>query len=172
MFIKKSSIDELASNLELNMKRTYASTKYTETVESVVNNLVIAANILDEMGFEKEANDLTMLLDTKNAWHVPPQHSPTSEQMMSNLKDHGTVLEAPKADLVPSAKGNHLAKSDSNDATAIEVTDDDKVDDKDDAASNENESKDKNEAKDGEVLEVEDPEKEDWHHKDDSKRSR
>lgn len=139
MFIKKSSVDELASNLKALMPVS----------KSAVIHLVEAANLLDTVGLEKYAEEVTSIVE---AWHVPTQHSPSSEQMISNLKDHGTVLEKPKGDFVPNS-ALHGEK-----ATLVPYIN---LQNKNDA----------NDAKDGEILEVEDPDHDGdaWKHEKDEK---
>lgn len=162
MFIKSSMVDELAEGLKTQfIKQAQADQIERQDYNQLaLQDTLEAADLLDQVGFTSEASVLTSLFE-KHAWEVPSEHQPSSEEMVRNLLDHGTVfpMSGSKASPGKEVKAPKESKpNDTNDSTAIEVTDEDS-------------KEDSNEAADGEILEVEDPEKKDWRHKGESEPS-
>lgn len=153
MFLKKASQDEFVAELERNLKRSNAA----PTVEKIarqsqaVKHLLAAADLFDDVGLTKQADEITKVLETF-AWEIPPQNSPSPEEMLRNLEDHGTVFPIPPSDAVPHSAlhGEKIDLVPGDAEKHVEHENADEVDvDKADA----------NEAKDGEILDVVAPDK-------------
>ena len=98
MFIKKSFVDEIADSLEKNI---VSLSNEKETMEhdrkaKVIQYLTVAGDILDNAGLEKEAAIVTSVL-CKIA-SSDPANPKSSEQAVKNLKERGSMFNAPKSD--------------------------------------------------------------------------
>jgi hypothetical protein len=105
MFLKKSSYDEFASELE-NRLQKFAQAPILEKQakqETAIKHLLAAAEILDEINLEKQANIITKILE-RFAWEVPNHDAATSgltsEKMVSNLENKGTVFNAEDGEII------------------------------------------------------------------------
>lgn len=164
MFLKMSSQDEIVAELERNLKRATA----TPVIEKIarqsqaVKHLLAAADLLDKVGLTKQADQIATVLETF-AWEIPPQNSPSPEEMLRNLEDHGTVFPIPPADIVPihgkeelvPGKVEKHVEHENNVSTSKEPHDEHCADAPETVANDAN----ANEAKDGEILEVVAPDK-------------
>lgn len=170
MFLKTSAVDEIAQGLEATMSLVDNAKEIEQNINNkeAFSKLILAAELFDELELDAEASIVTSILE-KSAWHVPPSDSPSLDQMLNNLKDHGTVFQAPKSNIVPSSAlhgektdlvpGGDSHKVDDSVEVSIEVSDEDKEDEKEDEKEESKKDKkedvdDANEAKDGEILEV------------------
>ena len=113
MFIKKSFVDEIANSMERQLVDGVIN-KQAEKEEQLVkaaNYLNAAAEIFDESGLEVQAEVVTAVLESlaakkskKNKKKEKPKakssksKSPSSEKMVSNLKEKGWVFDENGAD--------------------------------------------------------------------------
>lgn len=98
MFIKKSSVDEIAEALKVNLtaQEIIPELQKKAAKDEAVELLLKASERLDEAGLEKQAAKLLKLVK-KVSWSVPkndPHHPNSSEQMTKNLKEKGWVFNA------------------------------------------------------------------------------
>ncbi|HLG28370.1 MAG TPA: hypothetical protein VI423_11335 [Paenisporosarcina sp.] len=106
-FITKTSYDEYATDLDENLKKV-ARTPIIEKVareSKAIQSLITAANLLDEAGFEAQAEEITDLLE-KISWEVPASDTAglTPEKMVSNLKDKGWVFNVEDGEILDVAE--------------------------------------------------------------------
>lgn len=145
MFLKKSSYDEFTTELEIKLQqvKTAPDVEKIARESKAIKNLIAAANLLDEMGLEKQAAEITEIIE-KFAWHDPAidvANDPavkglTEEKMLENLKTKGWVFNTDESSVPgPFVVDPSVGYSETNDSA--------------DAAS----SKDG----DGEILEVVEP---------------
>lgn len=109
MFIKKSSIDEIANAMERHLVDGVIN-KQAEKEEQLVkaaNYLNAAAEIFDESGLNIQAELITAVLESlaakKSKKKVKPKaklksKAPSSEKMVKNLKEKGWVFDENGAD--------------------------------------------------------------------------
>lgn len=124
MFIRNATIDEIAASLEANISNleNAEEARLDERRANILNYLMAAANLFDEVGLEKEANMVTQIL-SKFAEHDPATKGLTSQKMLSNLEHKGWVFNA--------ADGATDDTHDAHDKKEIEVTDEPEIDDDD-----------------------------------------
>lgn len=109
MFLKNAAYDGFTAELEENLYKVAQAPlvrKYAYQ-EKALKHLLIAAELLDEVGFEKHASIITSIME-KFAWEVP-QSDPatsnlTSEKMVSNLEEKGWVFNVDDGDIVDVAE--------------------------------------------------------------------
>lgn len=105
MFLKKATYDGFAAELEDNLYKLAQAplAKKHAYQEKAVEHLLIAAELLDEIGFEKHASVITSIME-KFAWEVPQSDPATSnltpEKMVSNLEEKGWVFNVDDGDIV------------------------------------------------------------------------
>lgn len=94
MFLYKSSAQDLIVNFEKEMKliKQASNVRHEKFLFSGVENLIKAADLLDQAGLTKAAEQLTQVIE-KLAWDVSHDKAPSSEQMVKNLLDHGHPLD-------------------------------------------------------------------------------
>lgn len=103
MFLKKSSYEDFSAELESNLKKA----EREPIVQKIANEskaitcLIKAANLLDEIGLESQANVVTKLLE-KISWNVPELDTSdlTSEKMIENIKNKGWVFNADDGEIL------------------------------------------------------------------------
>lgn len=86
MFLKKSHVEEIEESLENNL-----NTFQDPCLAAINQYLVKAANLLDEVGMEKEANLVTNILEELND---PSVKGLTDDKMVENLKEHGWLFNS------------------------------------------------------------------------------
>jgi hypothetical protein len=95
MFIKKSSVDEIAEGLEENIKLAYNAEEdlIKSNVKSVVACLALASDLLDQVGLSKESMAVSIILK-KIAEEKDPSAPASSEKALSNLEHKGWMFNA------------------------------------------------------------------------------
>lgn len=106
--INKSAWDEVLNNLEVNLKKT-ASDQLTRNDDKLVEAIELlnsSADMLEQFGFEKEADLITQLtvLAIKGDPHT--EHL-TTEKMVNNLKTKGIMFDANDGNEVKDHKPTH-----------------------------------------------------------------
>jgi len=93
--IKKSVFEEeLVMGMDREL-RSMASEHHVENLADAADNLHSAMELLEEMGFGKQAEEIFQLLSKIAKKHQKPNgHTAglTSEKMLQNLKQHGWVF--------------------------------------------------------------------------------
>lgn len=160
MFLKKSSIDDIADALKQNLETAESAplVAQQQSFAKAVQNLVLAANIFDEAGCEKEAAIVTSLLE-KISWHVPKNDPAMSglsaDKMESNLTDKGWVFNVNDGGKTTSISNpDKSTKPEISNPDAPAMAEDKKIS-KDKPKTEETDTA---EAEDGEILTVIDPE--------------
>lgn len=93
--INKSTLDEVLENLEINLKKTASeiSTVKEKKLVEAVELLNSSAEMLEQFGFEKEANLITQLTILAVQGDPHTEHL-TTEKMVNNLKNKGIMFDA------------------------------------------------------------------------------
>lgn len=105
MFLKKAAYGDFAVELEKNLQEAAQAplARSHAYQEKAIKHLLVAAGLLDEVGFEKQASIVTSILE-KFAWEVPQNDPATSnltpEKMLSNLEEKGWVFNVDDGDIV------------------------------------------------------------------------
>ena len=94
MFLKKSSAQEFAQELENNLHNN----EFAEEKE-IFAKLVQAADLLDSLGYQNSADQITSIMQkvvqaSSEAKSDPAIRGLSSEKMVSNLKQKGWVFNA------------------------------------------------------------------------------
>lgn len=98
-YLEKFAADDFLKNVKAEIEKEKIKERQYN-LQSALTHLVSAANLLDKLGLEKQADLATQIIEKLG--------EVSSDQMLSNLKDHGTPLPVPPADLVP---GDLLSKA-------------------------------------------------------------
>lgn len=111
LFIKNASYDDFTAELERNLQQAEAAPiiERQSYQKKAVQHLLEAAAILDDIGLEKQAANITKILE-KFAWEVP-QSDPatqglTPEKMVSNLEQKGWVFNADDGEIIDVIEAN------------------------------------------------------------------
>lgn len=111
LFIKNASYDDFTAELERNLQQAEVAPliERQSYQKKAVQHLLEAAAILDDMGLEKQATNITKILE-KFAWEVP-QSDPaiqglTPEKMVSNLEQKGWVFNADDGEIIDVVEAN------------------------------------------------------------------
>ena len=119
MFTKKADPQEFFTELEANLARQEKFPKQEKQakIAAALDNIVQAANLLDEAGLEKQADLATRVL-AKLAWHVPSSDTSglTPEKMEKNLAEKGWVFNADDGGAKPQAAPEAKKDDDTQDA--------------------------------------------------------
>lgn len=99
MFIRNATIDEIAASLEENLNdvQNFEQIRDQNRRNEVIEQLHIAANILDEVGLESEAQTITAILEKLAEGDFgkvinDPALPHTSEQALKNLEEKGWMF--------------------------------------------------------------------------------
>jgi hypothetical protein len=97
MFNKKANANDFFAELETNLNRQEKQplAEKQAKIAAALENVVAAANLLDDAGLEKQANFATKVL-AKLSWYVPTSDTSglTPEKMQKNLSEKGWVFNA------------------------------------------------------------------------------
>lgn len=118
MFLKKSyamqQYDELATELAKSLQQTQQApiVAIQAKQEKAVQHLLQAAEILEDLGFTKQAIGITEILE-RFAWEVPSTDPATSgltpEKMVANLEQTGWVFNADDGEVLEVTDDNMVA---------------------------------------------------------------
>lgn len=89
MFLKKSSVNEFLQEVEQNLINNAHAEK-----KEAFNQLIKAANILDNIGQTKLAEEVTQILTLLVEATDPATKNLTPDKMVNNLKNKGWVFNA------------------------------------------------------------------------------
>lgn len=126
MFNKKANSEAFFAELESNLNKQQVRPQKEKQAKTkrALDNVVTAANLLDEVGLEKQANLVTKVLH-KLAWHVPTSDSATSgltsEKMQKNLAEKGWVFNADDGQVLDVATVSSGEKPELKEDGTIEV---------------------------------------------------
>lgn len=132
MFFKKAhtpEYNEFAAELEKNLQQVEQAPLVEKQAkqERAVQHLLKAAEILEDMGLDKQASGITQILE-RFAWEVPKSDSATSgltpEKMVSNLEHSGWVFNAKDGDVIDVAEPEPGETVEMKPDGELEVTDD------------------------------------------------
>lgn len=97
MFNKKANAQEFFAELETNLNRQekQPQAERQAKIAAALENVVAAANLLDDAGLEKQADFATKVL-AKLSWYVPTSDTSglTPDKMQKNLSEKGWVFNA------------------------------------------------------------------------------
>jgi len=97
----KNTYDDFAADLEKNLKTAEQAPIVAKNYkqETAIKHLLVAANLLEDLGLEKHASNITKVLSKFAQESDLATNGLTSEKMVDNLKEKGTVFNADDEDL-------------------------------------------------------------------------